>query len=72
MRAGVPDFDRLHMNFERGQQAKRQQYKPTVPAPFKMESEPYRQMADETRKVRRGGCRGGGCKKRGGTGMKTS
>jgi hypothetical protein len=49
---GVPDFDRLHANFERNQARKRQTYRPTVPKPFKMESEPFRQMADEDRKVK--------------------
>ena len=34
------------------QARKRQSYKPTMPAPFKMESEPFRQMADENRKIK--------------------
>lgn len=49
---GIPDFDRLHLSFEQAQARKRSSYKPTVPTPFRMESEPYKQMASETRKVK--------------------
>ena len=35
---GVPDFDHLHMTFEKEQSRKRQEYRPTVPTPFRMES----------------------------------
>ena len=44
---GVPDFDRLHNNFERTLQRKRQSFKSTTPRPFRMESEPYRLMQRE-------------------------
>ena len=49
---GIPDFDRLHLGFEQAQARKRASYRPTVPTPFKMESEPYKAMASENRKVK--------------------
>jgi len=49
---GVPDFDHLHMTFEKEQSRKRQEYRPTVPTPFRMESEPFKQMADENKRVK--------------------
>jgi len=48
----VPDFDRLHVSFEKELARKRQQFKSTRPLPFKMESEPYRLMQREVKQVR--------------------
>jgi hypothetical protein len=48
----VPDFDRLHLAFEKTLARKRNQYQPTAPQPFRMESEPYRMMQREVQQVR--------------------
>lgn len=48
----VPDFDRLHLAFEKTLARKRNQYQPTAPQPFRMESEPYRMMQREVKQVR--------------------
>ena len=48
----VPDFDRLHLNFEKELARKRNTFKSTTPQPFRMESEPYRMMQREVKQVR--------------------
>ena len=49
---GVPDFDRMHLAFERTLARKRNQRQGTTPQPFRMESEPYRMMQREVKQVR--------------------
>ena len=48
----IPDFDRLHANFERELARKRNTFRGTTPRPFRMESEPYRMMQRETKQVK--------------------
>ena len=48
----IPDFDALHTNFERSLARKRNEYTPTQPVPFRMESEPYKMMQREVQQVK--------------------